>query len=145
MKKQQWHRRTLWILLATLLVGCGDGGEAVVKRRNVLGSLAKAYMDFGVVNQRSPSSTSELIEHMRAQPSASEEELEAASGLEEGDIVMNWDGDLSKTAENGLYVLGFEAGVPGSGGYVVMADGMVQLMTRQDFSEARMVPEVESE
>jgi len=137
-------RWTIWLLLAALVVGCGDGGAAVAKRRNNLMTLGLAYHQFNAVQQRPPASISELADYMR---SGSDPDVEdAVTALEDGDIVMNWNGDLGTgedAEENGLYVLGFEARAPASGGYVVMADGFVQLMTGKDFSEATMVAEVE--
>lgn len=133
-------RWTMWMLILAIVVGCGDGGAAVAKRRNNLKSLGLAYHEFHAVHQRAPASAEELAEHMQSSSTA---DSEAVKALEEGDIVMNFDGILSNAGENGLYVLGFEAGVPATGGYVVMADGMVQLMTGKEFSEATMIPTVE--
>lgn len=136
-------RWTIWLLLAAFVVGCGDGGAAVAKRRNNLMTLGLAYHEFNAVYQRPPASISELADHMRT---GSDPDIEdAIKALEDGDVVMNWNGILGsgeEAAQNGLYVLGFEARAPATGGYVVMADGFVQLMTGKDFSEATMVPEV---
>ena len=54
---------------------------------------------------------------------------------------MIWNGVLSDSGDDARYVLGFEAGAPATGGYVVMGDGTVRLMTGKDFSEAMMLPE----
>ena len=54
--------------------------------------------------------------------------------------VMIWDGQLSDAQSNSKYVLGFEARVPASGGYVVMGDGEVRLMTGKEFSEGATLP-----
>ena len=65
---------------------------------------------------------------------------DAIISLEDGDIVMIWNGVLGEASENAEYVLGFEAGVPATGGYVVMGDGVVRLMTSKEYSEATLLP-----
>ena len=63
--------------------------------------------------------------------------------MEEGDIVVNWRGRLGEPQELAAFVLGFEARAPASGGYVVMGDGQVRLMTGKDFSQSTMLPAVD--
>ena len=52
---------------------------------------------------------------------------------------MIWNGDLNANPDPGQCVLGFEAGVPAHGGYVVMADGTVQVIKRGEFQSATML------
>ncbi|MEE2934811.1 MAG: hypothetical protein VYA84_02325 [Planctomycetota bacterium] len=138
------ERWVVFMLVAVSMLGCGDGGEAVAKRLGFLDSIGKSYQRYTQVHQRAPASNAELLEYMRSQASPTQVDLDAAAGLEEGDVVVIWKADLANSGENGLYVLGFESGVPSTGGYVLMADGHVQLMTSKDFSEARMIPQAES-
>ncbi|MDG2223724.1 MAG: hypothetical protein P8L85_20260 [Rubripirellula sp.] len=136
-----------WVVLmfvAVSIFGCGDGGEVVAKRLNRLDSLGQAYQGYGEIHQRSPASIAELVGYIKTQAAPTEVDLDAAFGLEEGDLVIIWKANLANSGENGLYVLGFESGVPSTGGYVLMADGQVQLMTSKDFSEARLIPQTES-
>ena len=123
-----------------LTVGCGDGGAAVLKRRSDLTELGRAYQSFHDEQQRGPANAIELIESMSQAAESDEKVASAIKSLEEGEIVMNWQGVLGDPAANSQYVLGFEARAPASGGYVVMADGKVRLMTGKDFSESAMVP-----
>ena len=64
----------------------------------------------------------------------------ARDSVVEGDVVVNWNGDLSVTETLGSFVLAFEAGTLARGGYVVMADGTVKNMTLKEFQAAAMLP-----
>jgi hypothetical protein len=84
------------------------------------------------------------LDFMSASDDQREEAISAADALREGDILMIWNGDLDDNLEPGKFVLGFEAGVPAHGGYVVMADGSVQVIKRGQFQSALMLPTAES-
>ena len=128
-----------FLLLAT--AGCGDGGAAVLKRRSNLMELGLAYHAFYASQQRGPADAAELVASMSSQASSDSAVADAITSLEEGDIVMIWAGVLGDSTENARYVLAFEARAPASGGYVVMGDGEVRLMTGKDFSQAAMLPQ----
>ncbi|MGI9473397.1 MAG: hypothetical protein ACR2NZ_17775 [Rubripirellula sp.] len=140
-------RRTFSAVLALLLIssvvattGCSDARPAEVqKRRDNLAELANTYVAFSESKGSSPTNVTDFLAFIDSQPS-SDALVAAKSVLEEGDVVMIWGGDLSDEQANSSYVLAFEARAPASGGYVVMADGSVQLMTGKDFSEATMLP-----
>ncbi len=138
---------TLAILLLCLIatVGCGgDGGAAVLKRRSNLHVIGMGYRAFAESNQRGAADASELssfISQMDSDSETSESQItDAITSLQEGDVVVTWKAPLTDSPENAQYVLAFEAGVPSTGGYVVMADGTVRLMTAKDFSKATMMP-----
>jgi hypothetical protein len=124
------------------LVGCGDGGaaDAIQKRRSNLQQLGIAYQRYHEGNQRSPADAIELLGFMKSQVENDPQLRDAIISLEEGDIVMAWDGQINSATKNADFVLGFEAGVPSTGGYVVMGDGAVQLMTAKDYSKASLLP-----
>ena len=124
--------------------GCGDGGAAVLKRRANLSTLGLAYHSFHQAKGKSAANAGELVQFMSAE-SPDPQTTDAIASLEEGDIVMNWGGVLGDASENGKYVLGFEARAPASGGYVVMGDGFVQLMTGKEFTAATMLPSASDE
>jgi hypothetical protein len=124
--------------------GCGDGGAAVLKRRSNLSMLGAAYHGFHQANGKSPVNAGELTQFM-SDKSSDPQTTDAVVSLEEGEIVIHWDGVLGGARDNGRYVLGFEARAPASGGYVVMGDGEVRLMTGKEFSQAAMLPSVSGE
>lgn len=132
---------SIMLVLSLLAVsGCGDGGAAVLKRRSNLDQLAAAYTGFVETHGKTPANATELSEFMRSGLPDIPPIQDAIVSLEEGDVVMIWNGDLGDTGSTSAYVLGFEAGVPATGGYVVMGDGVVRLMTAKDYSEATMLP-----
>lgn len=142
------HRITILhlLLLGILcpLMGCGssEAEDLVRKRRSNLQLLGEAYLSYHQTNGRSPANAAELAEFM--QPAASDAKTaDAIKALTEGDVTMIFNGQLGSAAENAGLVLGFEAGVPATGGYVVMGDGSYQLMTIKKFSEASLIPNSE--
>ncbi len=130
----------LMVLFLLVASGCGDGGAAVLKRRSDLERLASGYRDYHKLHQQSPADAAQLFEFMSEADDQGKEAVSAATALQEGDILMIWNGDLDACPEPGKVVLGFEAGVPAHGGYVVMADGTVQVIKRGEFQSASMLP-----
>lgn len=130
----------LVLVACTLLVaGCNDARPVEVqKRRDNLEMLAKAYLDFNAEAGTAPVKVTDFLSFLKDQP-ASTALNGAQLAIEEGDIVVNWGGDLSNDADNANRVLAFEARVPASGGYVVMANGQVRLMSGKEFSTASML------
>ncbi len=123
------------------LSGCGDDGaaDAIRKRRSNLQQLGIAYLSYHEGNQRSPANANELLGFMKPQAEDDPQMRDAITSLEEGDITMVWNGQLGIAAATANDVLGFEAGVPSTGGYVVMGDGTVRLMTAKQFSEGSLL------
>lgn len=123
------------------LDGCGDGGaaDAIRKRRSNLQQLGVSYQAFLQENKRSAASAAELLSYMEPQKDAVPRMRDAIISLEEGDITMIWNGQLEDPGASAGFVLGFEAGVPSTGGYVVMGDGTVRLMTAKQFAEASLL------
>ncbi len=138
--------RLLSIVMTGIVVcclgGCGDSGaaDAIRKRRSNLHQLGIAYQSFHEGNQRSPANAIELLGFMQPQAEDGPQLRNAITSLEEGDVVMAWNGQIDPAKNNADFVLGFEAGVPSTGGYVVMGDGTVRLMTAKDFSKASLLP-----
>lgn len=127
-----------------LTAGCGDGGAAdlVRMRRSNLATLGAAYLSYYQEQGESPTSVSALADYMKA--SASDPKTaDAITALTEGDVIMIFDGQLADADNSAQRVIGFEAGVPATGGYVVMGDGKVRLMTIKDFSEASMISQAQ--
>ena len=128
------------VLSALLTTGCGDDGSAVAKRRSSLHELGSGYVSFASENGRTAAGVSELCDFMRLRSPGDAQVQAAITRLEEGDIVMMWNGTWGEESQNSKHVIAFEAGVPATGGYVVMGDGTVRLMTVKDYSEATMLP-----
>ena len=142
-------RRLLMFAIACCLLtgtlsmsGCSDARPAEVqKRRDNLTRLAELYLAYAESHQSAPKNASDFLAFINTQ-SPSQSLTAAKTVLEEGDIVMIWEGDLSAKSNNQDAVLAFEARVPASGGYVVTSNGTVLLMTGKDFSEATMLPSI---
>ena len=132
-------------IVVCCLGGCGDGGaaDAIRKRRSNLQQLGTFYLSYLQENQRTAANARELLDYMGQAADGDPPVLDAVTSLEEGDIVIIWDGQLDEPAKNAELVLGFEAGVPSTGGYVVMADATVQLMTAKQFAESTLVTPAE--
>jgi hypothetical protein len=143
-----FHRRSravqlikLGAIVAGLLLIAGCSGEAeqkVALRRSNLTQLGLGYRQYYSEQGRAPSDAAELAQFMS---SAADESAvqEAVKSLEEGDVVMFWDGVLEQDSDQGEWTLGFEASVPGSGGYIVTADGSIRLVTARQFAETPTV------
>ncbi|MCG8651675.1 MAG: hypothetical protein MI861_17675, partial [Pirellulales bacterium] len=105
----------------------------------------KSYQQFFKEQGRSPANAAELTEFMR-NADATDPDIQAAlASLEEGDVVMHWNGLLSADTQNDQYTLGFEASVPGSGGYLVSPDATVKLVTVAEFNEIPAIPSASDE
>ena len=127
------------VACALFVTGCSDARPIEVqKRRDNLETLAKAYLGFEAESGNAPANVTEFLSFLSDQP-ASPALSGAQEALEEGDIVVNWGGDLGNVDDNANRVLAFEARAPASGGYVVMADGQVRLMSGKEFSTAPML------
>ncbi|MGB0761904.1 MAG: hypothetical protein ACPGPS_20305 [Rubripirellula sp.] len=119
--------------------GCSEEQQnAVRQRRDNLAKVGKAYIEMNSQGA-SPVNADELAKWMLESTDAGTRG-EARVSLVEGDVIVNWNGDLNQKYPLGGFVLAFEAGVPARGGYVVMADGIVQSMSLKEFQEAAMLP-----
>ncbi len=127
-------------VIATLLIaGCsGEAEQKVALRRSNLTQLGMGYRQYYSEQGRAPSDAAELAQFMSAAADESAVQ-EAVKSLEEGDVVMFWDGVLEQDSDKGEWTLGFEASVPGSGGYIVTADGSIRLVTARQFAETPTV------
>ncbi|MGI9469153.1 MAG: hypothetical protein ACR2OA_18685 [Rubripirellula sp.] len=124
------------------LSGCSEEQQnAVRQRRDNLGKIGKAYAEMYKAGA-SPKNVSELATWMAESADAGTRGA-AQKSLVEGDVVVNWNGDLSVTETLGGFVLAFEAGALARGGYVVMADGKVKTMTLKEFQGATMLPAIQ--
>ncbi|MGI9441233.1 MAG: hypothetical protein ACR2N1_02135 [Rubripirellula sp.] len=121
------------------LSGCSEEQQnAVRQRRDNLEKIGQAYAGMCKTGA-SPKNSGELAAWM-AESTDADTRGAARDSLVEGDVVVNWNGDLSATETLGNFVLAFEAGTLARGGYVVMADGKVKNMTLKEFQESTMLP-----
>ena len=130
-------------LMMTVLMfsGCSEEQQnAVRQRRDNLTSLGQAYKEMHKAAGNSPKTSDALAEWMAKSADAATRG-QARDCLVEGDVIVNWDGNLSVPDNLGRFVLAFEAATPARGGYVVMGDGVVKSMTAKQFAAAEMLPE----
>ena len=137
--------RSLVSLVLLCAVGCLSGcseeqQNAVRQRRDNLDKIGQAYVEMYKTGA-SPKNSGELATWMAESADAGTRGA-ARDSLVEGDVVVNWNGDLSATETLGSFVLAFEAGTLARGGYVVMADGKVKNMKLKEFQEAAMLPAI---
>lgn len=126
-------------MVLVCLLGCSqEQQDAVRQRRENLAKIGQAYTEM-YNSGASPKNSSELSAWMAESADAGTRGAARVS-LVEGDVVVNWNGDLSQTGALGSLVLAFESGALARGGYVVMADGKVKIMTLKEFQEAPMLP-----
>ena len=133
------------VAAALLIAGCsGEAEQKVALRRSNLAELGLGYQQYYAEHGRAPASAAEFSQFMSA---ASDESAiqNAVISLEEGEVVMFWNGVLAENGDDGQRTLGFEASVPGSGGYVVTADGTIQLVTAKQFAETPTVEAPEAD
>lgn len=110
------------------------------QRRDNLDKIGQAYAEMYKTGA-SPKNSGELATWMAESADAGTRGA-ARDSLVEGDVVVNWNGDLSAIETLGSFVLAFEAGTLARGGYVVMADGKVKNMKLKEFQEAAMLPAI---
>ncbi len=78
----------------------------------------------------------------KGRPRATRSALECVQRLRDSEIVMYWDAALKQSSqENETYVLGFEAAVPRSGGYIVTGGGTVILVSPKSFKDFKEFPQ----
>ncbi len=144
--------KTILLLAAlTIVTGCNHDNElAVLKRRSVLSQLGIGYQAYQAQYGKSPSDAKQLGEFLLAEGAGDPHIESAVESLNNGDIVMIWNGLTSdgknlsgKNLDNDL--LGFESSVPRGGGYIVTGGASVQLVTVKQFSEMPTIPVSESE
>lgn len=142
------HRSTLnlWLFSLSFLLpiflfsGCSqDQQDAVRQRRSNLVIVWESYREMHEVAGVSPKASDALVDWMASATDAAVR-TKARECLAEGDVIVNWNGNLNVSEGPGRYILAFEAATPARGGYVVMGDGVVKSMTAKQFADAEMLP-----
>jgi len=130
------------VLFAICLTnGCSQEQQnAVLLRRENLAHLGTSYLEWSKVKQSSPGNAEEFTQWMLETDNANILGS-ARNSLIEGDVIMIWNGDLTDEPANAGYVVAFEAPTPAKGGYVVMGDASVKLMTAKEFAASTMLPQ----
>ncbi len=133
------------LLIIPFVVGCSnEDALKVAKRRSNLSQAGMSYHLFFSKHGQAPADAKQLCEFMTAASADDSATADAVNSLTEMDVMMIWNGSLGDANENAKYVLGFEASVPGSGGYIVKGDGFVELVTAKQFSAMKTIPQVET-
>ena len=99
-----------------MLSGCSEEQQnAVRQRRENLANLGQAYKEMHKVKGNSPK-TSDALAQWMANSTDAVTRGEARECLVEGDVIVNWNGNLSGSDNIGRFVLAFEAATPARGG-----------------------------
>ena len=132
-----------YLVFCTLLLafgGCSqEQQDAVRQRRDNLSDIWRCYRDMNTSTGVPPDSSSTLAEWILTVPDTVGYG-QASECVVEGDVIVNWNGNLISPNGLGRYVFAFEAATPARGGYVVMGDGKVISMTAKQFANADMLP-----
>ena len=128
-------------ILMITVVGCnGEAESKVAMRRNCLAKLGQAYQEFLSQKDASPRSIEELSEFIEETSGDDKTSMEAVTRLRDRDIVLFWNAQETGFGGSEKYLLGFEAACPGNGGYIVMADGVVDHVNAKEFGELTEIP-----
>ncbi len=131
----------LSVVTLTGVVGCTNEAEReVARRKSNLHKLGMGYHAYYAKFNVAPADIEELSEFMLEDAPDDEATKEAVRSLRELDIVIFWNGILDSDQDNDQFSLGFEASVPGSGGYMVTGGGFVQLVTAKAFADMPSIP-----
>ncbi|EMI21913.1 hypothetical protein RMSM_01156 [Rhodopirellula maiorica SM1] len=158
------RRLAIVLCLVTTLVGFAIGGcsddsaaKEILLKRGCLSELASQYRDFQTEHGKSPEDVTEFAAFIKASmtpeqdpattPSAdgpTDITTEAYRRLTEGDMMMLYDAVLfTDPAVDPTAILGFEAAVAGSGGYVVAVNGDATHLSARTFAQHAKVATVE--
>jgi hypothetical protein len=116
------------LLLALAVPGCGIRQAAQRQQRsNQLKIIGPAYHDFLDANAgKAPTQASDLQQYVG--------DAAAYQALTDGSFVLLYGVKLADmTAGSGNTILGYDAGTPQGGGFVLMGDGSVRTVTAQEF------------
>ncbi|MCE9562413.1 MAG: hypothetical protein K8U57_10200 [Planctomycetes bacterium] len=119
-------------------VGCGGESKVQLERKRDLMHIVLAYHNFFGGKDRGPHSAEELVAFediaAKATPANAESESQAKKALQSGNYVLIWDVTLESQGElNKGKILGYHRDVPEKGGAVCFQDGMVKILTREEF------------
>ncbi len=135
------HTLKAFFILAVILcqAGCNSDREnAVRQRRTDLAELSLAYHAYQTKHGVAPSSAEQLSNHLLSSgPDDASENDRVVESLTDGEIVMVWNAVFGENADQSL--LGYEARVPRSGGYIVTVSGKVQLVTAKQFGNMTVI------
>ena len=160
------RRLAILLCLITTLIGFAIGGcsddsaaKEIILKRDCLSELASQYQRFQTEHGKSPKDVIEFATFIQAgippqetpasEQSASHERKvvdEAVKRLSSGDMMMLYDAVLfTDPAVDPAAILGFEATVASSGGYVVNVEGVASHQTAKAFAMHPMVATVQQD
>ena len=134
--------------------GCDDDSANRIRiRKACLSSIYHGYDAYLGGHDVGPADVSSFADYLAKLESSADppvpemigEQLvaeEVLARLREGEIVVIWSARYPPDdAPRANYLLAFEARTPGSGGYVVQADGLVKHVTAKEFGQYRELPQ----
>ncbi len=128
-------------VLAVVLLsagGCVQGGQRA-KDSNDLTQLGMLYHGYQDINKQGPPTIDELAKYTQASNAAA---MPVVNAVKAGKYVLYLGVNVNKLPKGApSTVLGYEAAVPTSGGFVLMADTSVQTMTAAQFAAAAKPPD----
>ncbi|GAA4452750.1 hypothetical protein [Novipirellula rosea] len=145
-------------LIGFAIGGCSDDSAAkeILLKRGCLSELASQYRRFQTENGKSPKDVTEFATFIEASIPADQDPTTTQSSgeidilgeslrrLTEGDMMMLYNAVLfTDPAVDPTAILGFEAAVAGSGGYVVSVNGDSTHMNAKTFAQQAKVATVE--
>ncbi|TWU22021.1 hypothetical protein Pla52o_30690 [Novipirellula galeiformis] len=141
----------LTTLVGFILGGCSDDSAAqeIRTRRACLVELASQYRLFQEQNGAAPENVGQFAEFINAkQPPVTDSSAKSEANIVSESLIRLADGDMmllyngvpaSDPAFDPEAILGFEATVPSSGGYVVTANGDAKHVSAKVFAESKKV------
>jgi hypothetical protein len=109
----------------------GRGAGERTKLANDLHQIGLFYKQYEAENGQAPANMQAFLDYIR------NDSNKIAASIQNGTIIVYWNvrsSALPSGASN--TVLGYDAAVPRSGGWVLMADGTEQRITAEDFAKA---------
>jgi hypothetical protein len=128
------------VICAFACIGCGESKQQLETKRD-LQHIVLAYHNFHSDRGRGPHDAAELSAYedpnARSLPGNAATQSGARKALQSGDYVVIWDVELLLPAErNSGKVLAYHRDVPEKGGVVGYQDGLVAVLTREEFERA---------
>lgn len=121
-------------------IGCGES-KRQLQTKHDLQSIVLAYHNFHADRGRGPHNADELLAYedpaAGSLPMNATAQVDARKALKSGKYVVVWDVEILLPAEkNSGKVLAYERDVPQKGGVVCYQDGVVAVLTREEFDRA---------
>jgi hypothetical protein len=126
---------TLLLAVAALCLACGNVQQAAArsKRMDQIKQIGLLYHECLDANGKAPAGVQDLAKMAQGDPDATA----AVALVQSGQVVFIYNVKVTEMTQGASdTVLGYEAGVPAGGGFVLLGDGSVRQMTAAEFQAA---------